>query len=495
MRLVDRLRGRYSSRYWEGEASGAAVLLPTFSLDGKREGPNQTLVAQIHDAYASNGVVFACVLARLLLLSQATFKFRDKTDKSLSNLPPRAGILEEPWPNGTTGDLWARMEQEQSMAGNTYIWQAAPDRLVWLPAAEVVIVSQDVTAPGGATYRDVIGYAWDPAAALPGVKSDPDRVQMFTVDEIAHWAPVPDPDAKWRGMSWLTPILREVAADSGFTRYKTKFLSHGHQVVAVKYAQKLQPTTVDAVADRIQAKYGGVDNAFRPLVFDQGADPVVGKGLDGLDLRNIQGGGENRICGAAGVPPVIVGLKDADTGVSYQAAMRKFADNWARPMWQSGCAALEKLVAVPNGQQLWYDTGDIAALQAAETERAQVAQVHAAAILTLVQAGYTRVSVIAAVNANDMSLLKPDPNAPTPGVAERETITAPLLEPPTGPGSGESSNVQTVQRPDKAGSPPGGGQVLTAPQTVSSKKPMPASIPTMPNGNRQPSNPSPNGSN
>ena len=494
MRLVDRLRDRYSSRYWEGEASGAAVLMPTANLDGKREGPNQTLIAQIHDAYASNGVVFACVLARLLLLSQAQFKFRDKTDKSLSNLPPRAGILEEPWPNGTSGDLWARMEQEQSMAGNTYIWQATPDRLVWLPAAEVVIVSQDVQAPGGGSFRDVLGYAWDPSMSLPGVRSDPDRVQFLTVDEVAHWAPVPDPDARWRGMSWLTPILREVAADSGLTRYKTKYLSHGSQIVGVKYAQKLQPATIDAVAGRIQAKYGGVDNAFTPLVFDQGSDPVMGRGLGDLDLRNITAGGEERICGAAGVPPVLVGLKNADTGVSYQAAMRKFADNWARPMWQSGCAALEKLISVPTGTHLWYDTTDIAALQAAETERAQVAQVHAAAILTLVQAGFIRESVVAAVNGNNMGLLRPDPNAPTPGVAERETITVPLTDAPTGPGSGQNSNVAGVQRPDKAGSPPGGGQVLTTPQTAASKRPMPASIPTAPNGNRRPANPTSNGS-
>jgi hypothetical protein len=163
-------------------------------------------------------------------------------------------------------------------------------------------------------------------------------------------------------------------------------------------------------------------------------------------------------------------------------------------MWQSGCAILEKLVAVPAGAQLWYDTSDIAALQAAETERAQVAQVHAAAILTLVQAGYTRKSVIAAVDAGDMSLLVPDPNAPTPGVAERETVTVPLGEAPTGPGSGQNSNVQTVQRPDKTGSPPGGGQVLTAPQTAASKTPMPASVPRRPDGFVRPSNPSVNGS-
>jgi hypothetical protein len=30
---------------------------------------------------------------------------------------------------------------------------------------------------------------------------------------VAHWSPIPDPLANFRGMSWLTPVLREIDAD------------------------------------------------------------------------------------------------------------------------------------------------------------------------------------------------------------------------------------------------------------------------------------------
>jgi hypothetical protein len=57
------------------------------------------------------------------------------------------------------------------------------------------------------------------------------------------------------------------------------------------------------------------------------------------------------------------------------------------------------------------DTGDIAALQEGEQVRAQVSLIRAQALLTHVQAGYTRESAISAVEAGDVSLLVPDPQA------------------------------------------------------------------------------------
>jgi hypothetical protein len=282
-------------------------------------------------------------------------------------------------------------------------------------------------------------------------------------------------------MSWLTPILKEIRADSGFTFYKTQYLDHGQPVMAIKYAQKFKPETVDSVAERVMAKFGGVSNAFRPLVLDQGADPIMGAGLKDLDIASIQGAGEERICAAGRVPPEILGLREA-TADHYPQAVRSLADLTCRPLWRSMCGALAQLITVPSGSRLWYDTSDIAALQAAETERAQVMQVHAAAVLTLVQAGFTRESILDYIQSGDATRLKPDPNAPTPGVNERETINVvdSSGKPVTGPESGQDSGISGTS--GKQGVPPGGGAVLTQPQTAASKKPMPSSFPTMPKG-------------
>jgi phage portal protein BeeE len=478
MRLLDRITDRYQVRtaqgYYEGMASGAAVLL-TYQQDKNRESSPKDIATRAQEAYATNGVVWACVLARMALLSEARFTFRNLTTKNLyGNESLR--VLEYPWPNGTTGELLSRMEQDISTAGNAYIWQATPQLLVRLPPEEIIIVSEQVNDALGRPYRQVIGYDWQPQ---PYAGTGEERKGFhFDVDEIAHWSPYPDPSANYRGMSWMQPVLNEINADEGMTIYKTKYLDHGVPITGIKYAAKLKPETVDYAVERLQNKYGGVANAWRPLILDQGADPIMSNGLEGLDYRNIQAGGELRICSAAGVPPIVVGLKNAESGETYQTAMRAWADTKIRPLWRSVCACLEKFISdmPPKGVQLWYDTSDIAALQAAETERAQVAQVSSAALITLVQAGFTRDSCVAAVTSNDFTLLVPDPNAPTPGVAERETITAATSMPVTGPDSTKTA------RPAVVGSPPGGNGVQNSPQTPATTVPMPSSFPAAANG-------------
>lgn len=460
MSLLDRLNNRYRSGYWEGMASGASVLTVHSGMDPKREAGLQSIASAARQAYETNGVVFACTLVRMMMLAEASFKFRALNDKHLFGNPDLE-LLEYPWRNATAGELWARMEQQSSLFGNAFVAKVEDDELLVLPADEVVIVSEVVTSSSGVRYKRPIGYDWDPNRQ-PGVDSKA-TAQFFTVDEVAHWSPIPDPAARFRGMSWLTPVLKDVAADSSMTAYKTMYMDHGSPVTAVKYDRPLKPETVDYLVERIKKKYGGVNNAWNPLVFDQGADPVLSAGLDQLDFRNIQSGGELRICAAAGVSPVLIGLRGANAsgGHDYHSAMRQLADMQMRPLWRSACASLQKLVTVPADSQLWYDTSDIAALQAAETEMAQVTQVSAAAMLTFIQAGMTSESVIAAVTSGDLSLLVPDPNASANG--------------------------------DKTGQAPGVQSVLTKPQTPASKMPMPASLSTMPTATGRPRAPSANG--
>src|SRR5215475_12437855 len=157
MRLADRLTNRYRAQgYWEGMASGAAVLM-TYGGDDRKEIAAQQLVAAAQQAYSTNGIVAAIIQVRMMLLAEAVFKYRNKVDKSLYG-DESLRLLEYPWPNGTSGDLWARMEQDDSVAGNAFIWKAEPDRLVRLPPAEITIISQIQHTSDGRWYREPIGY-------------------------------------------------------------------------------------------------------------------------------------------------------------------------------------------------------------------------------------------------------------------------------------------------------------------------------------------------
>ena len=237
---------------------------------------------------------------------------------------------------------------------------------------------------------------------------------------------MPDPLAQFRGMSWLTPVMREVGADTAMTEYKIAHLQSGAMPgLVIKYPRRLSEPTVDRLRRRLQAKFGGPENAGKTLVLDEGADvTVAGSTLEQLQAVAITEAGERRICSAAGVPLEVVGLKDGD----YVAAMRRFADLWARPHWRMACASLQHLVKniPPQGVRLWFSVDDVAALREGELTRAQSLLVRAQGVQSLVMAGFTRESAVAAVVSGDISQLVPSPLAPPPGISGRETQTEKL---------------------------------------------------------------------
>ena len=403
MRLIDRL---FASRagYWEGMASGAAVLTTSYASPD-REPVLPQLAAWAQNANASSSVVFSALLIRMALFSEVRFQFQAKDDKHLFGTTALVKV-EEPWPDGSTGDLLARMEQDVSLVGNAYIWDCTSEgRLVRLRPDWTTIVSEIVHVPGGGQYRRKTGYYWEPPKSL----MDESKGEFYSADEVVHWAPLPDPTADFRGMSWLTPVYRDVMGDDGLTQHKIRYLENAASPnMLIKYAQKLAPGTVDRIRERVTARYGGAQNAYKTLILDQGADAtVIGNSLSQMDFSGVSAVGAERILAAAGVPGVLVGLEPLrGAGRGYQESMQKFANVWARPHWRSVCGALSQIVAVPDGNRLWFDTADIAALQDGELERGQAALVKAQALLALQQAGYDRMSAVAAVDAADLSQLK-----------------------------------------------------------------------------------------
>lgn len=413
MRLVDRLIRR--AGYWEGQASGAAVLTTSYGSPD-REAILPQVAGWAQESFGSNSVVFSAIVARMMLFSEAVFKLQAKDDKHLFGLPS-LGLLEKPFGDGSsTGELLVRMDQDASIAGNSYTWgEPGGERLVRLRPDWTTIVSELVQVPGGGAYRRKLGYWTEPPRGVNG----PGHGEFYPADEVAHWAPIPDPQAEFRGMSWLTPAYRDVLGDQGMVTHKIRYLENAASPnLLIRYAQKLHPSTVDAVRERVTARHGGADNAFKTLVLDQGADAsVIGNSLQQMDFSVVGAAGEQRILADSMVPGVLVGLEPLrGAGRGYQESMQKFANLWARPSWRSACAVLERFVpGLPSGARLWYDTSDIQALQDGELERGQAALVRGQALLTCRQAGYTRESAVVFVQSGDVSQLVADPAAPAPG--------------------------------------------------------------------------------
>ncbi len=407
MRLWDRLARR--AGYWEGLASGAAVFTTSYGSPD-REAVLPQFAAWAQKVYGSNSPVFAAILVRLKLFSEARFTWQALDDKHLFG-DTSLSLLEHPFGPGTTsGELLVRMQQDASLAGAACIW-APPgeDFLVRKRPDWLTIISELVPVDGGGYYRRKVGYWWEPPKGVTGQGDG----HFMPESEVCYWAPIPDPQADFRGMSWLTPAMRDIAGDDGLATYKIKYLENNASPnLLIKYAQKLQPATVDRIRERMHARYGGAGNAFKTLILDQGADAtIIGNSLSQMDFGGVSAVGVERILADSMVPGVLIGLEPLrGAGRGYQESMTKLANLWARPEWRSACGALEHIVPPPAaGTRLWYDTSDIAALQDGILERGQAALVNGQAILTHVQAGYTRESAVAAVVSGDLTKLKADP--------------------------------------------------------------------------------------
>jgi len=381
-------------------ASNAAVLVQSWSSTPDSEPILPTFRSYVQDGYQANGVIFSVILARLMLFSEAELKWQRLAGDSLYG-DSRLALLEKPWANGSTGELLARMEQDVSLAGNAFIRNIDDEELSRLRPDLVTIVSGLVEDSWGREHRRLLGYGW---------RDESGDMQFFDKGEVAHWSPIPDPLATFRGMSWLTPVLRDADADTDLTKYKIKYLSQAATPnLVVKYPEELDTDTVDDLRERFQARHGGVENAFKTLLLDRGADAmVVGSTFEQLNLTAVQAAGENRIATAGGVPAIVVGLKeglDAATYSNYGLAMRRFADITMRPNWRTACSALETIVPPAADSRLWFDPGKIAALREGEKERAETARMKATALELLVRGGYDPTSAAQVVEHGDFARL------------------------------------------------------------------------------------------
>jgi phage portal protein BeeE len=364
-------------------------------------------------AYKSNGIVFACILARIQLFAEARFLYRRQRKSRPGDLFGFAGddleILRHPWDGGTTGDLLSRMLLHVDLGGNSYVVRddgmLTPLRPDWVTILGGVPGDEDATV--WHPRAKVLGYAYQEGGKALG--KDP---VFYLPDQVAHFAPLPDPEARFRGMSWLQPVVRDVMADKAMTDHKLLFMERG---ASRNMVVKLDVPDLKQFEDwtrLFREQHEGVANAYKTIFLGAGADvSVVGADMQQIEFAATQGAGETRIAAAAGVPPAIAGLSEGLQGSSlnagnYVAVRRRFADMTIRHLWRNVSGSLARIITVPSDAELWYDDRDIAALKEDQKDAATIRQLNSTTAKTLVDSGYDPDSVIAAIAADDLGLLK-----------------------------------------------------------------------------------------
>jgi phage portal protein BeeE len=381
---------------------------PRMTWQTNREEPiSQEFESIVRQAYKRNGVIFAAILARMLIFSEIRFKYRTLSDKRLFGTEGLAR-LEKPGPNVTTVELLRRMEQDASLAGNWYGTDKFGGVKRLHPAWMSIILTSELSpsAPGFAEDAEVVGYLYRRGG-------QEDRSVIFGVDEIAHWSPIPDPDYSFRGMSWITPAVRDVMADNAGTDLRLKYYENGATPNMVINAPDWIDTAeaFDEWRGKVEGVTSGLTNAFRNLYLAAGSDATaVGLNLQQLDFKALQGGGETRIAMDSRVPAVILGVSEGLSGSSlnqgnYNSARRQFADGFLHPQWRDACGCLTKFASPPAGSELWFDKSEVPFLREDEKDAAEIMQIKSGATRQFIEAGFTPESAVSAVSANDERLL------------------------------------------------------------------------------------------
>jgi HK97 family phage portal protein len=372
----------------------------------KGEGLESNFQGYVNGAYKANGVVFACMAARQLLFSEARFQFQALVKGRPGDLfgTPELDPLHEPWTGANTGDLLTAAILDYDLAGNFYAVRRPGGKIRRLRPDWVTIIAG--SRSGQEIDSEVIGYSYQPGGPASG--EDP---VVLLPEEVAHFRAYPDPLARFRGLSWLGPIVGEILGDQAATTHKQNFFENGTKLgYVVTLGENMTPDKFDTWVSKFKAGHDGTWNAYKTLFLSAGADvKTVGTNLQEVDFKKVQGAGETRICAAARVPAIIVGVSEgleSATYSNYGQARRAFADLTMRPMWRNIAGSLARLVNVPAGTRLWYDDRDVPFLQEDLKDAADIQQTQAITIRELINAGYEPDTVIKAVANQDFSLLK-----------------------------------------------------------------------------------------
>ncbi|MGL5910383.1 MAG: phage portal protein, partial [Phycicoccus sp.] len=281
-------------------------------------------------------------------------------------------------------------------------------RIAHLRPDWVTLVIDSASGDPNAADARVVAYTFWP---LSGGSSRPEPVTLLP-DEIVHFAPIPDPGARFRGMSWLTPILPEVQSDKAATRHKAKFFENGAlPSMAVLFSDKVRPEAFRRYVETFKSVHQGADNHYKTLFFGGGADvrPMT-QDFKQMDFKPLQGLSETRVAGAAGVHPTVLGMSEGLQGSSlnagnFGAAARLTANTTLRHWWRNAAGSWATLVPPPPGAELWYDDRDIAFLREDGTDLAAIRAQNAATLRSLVDGGFQPDAAVEYVTTNDPSRL------------------------------------------------------------------------------------------
>lgn len=402
---------------------------PNFTLGGhKQEEIAADFMGYVHGAYRSNGIIFALVITRMLLLSEARFQWRRFENGRPTDFFGTEALkrLEKPYGEGsTTRNLICDMSTDADLAGNFYaayererFWRLRPDWVTVILGSRSEVARTEFESerdPSIAWDAEIVGYVYH-----PGGRNSGKPPKAFLPSQVIHYAPYPSKLSNHLGMSWIQSVVQETMADKAAMTHKQMFFENGAtpNLVVSLHESITDPKVFNQWIEAFEAEHGGgLMDAYRTIYLGAGADAtVVGSDLHQIDFKVTQGHGETRLAAAARMPAILVGIiagLEAATYSNYGMARRAAADMTLRPTWGMMAGACSRVVPLPppppgaqQNAELWYDVRDVSFLQEDAKDDAEIQEIKARTMNVLIMAGFEPDAVVDAVTAFDLERLE-----------------------------------------------------------------------------------------
>lgn len=325
--------------------------------------PSPYILAQ--EGYRANPLIFSCIQYRAAAMAEPPLRVYDtsgKTRKEVDN-HPLSKLLRRPNPTMGTAEFIKAMQIYRDIAGVT-AWEGefskAGDLLALWPLRPDY--SQYLRGPN--TPLRAIRYIYP---GLPIVDIPIER--LFVAMEFDPIYP------GVQGLSRCAVAGSMVGIDNSATAFLNFFFKNGSAIPGLlKTAQQLSEAEANRAKARWMQQHGGPENWSQVAVLGNGLEyQQVGMPLKDLDMTNIDGRTESRICMAMRVSPILLGAKIGLTSSTYSnySEARQFQyESVFLPDWQWLAGELTQQLLPwfgedPNDSNLVvdFDLSDIKALQ------------------------------------------------------------------------------------------------------------------------------------
>lgn len=359
---------------WLTKAGLGISLIPAFVA---RFGWDMTdkFMSLVSEGYRRNAVAYACIRTLATAIAEAPCRiYNAKTDAEQPAHDVRI-LLERPNPFMSEYEFWELVVTHLAVGGRSpwfkemsngggilNLWPLRPDRVTPLL--------------GDLSKGEPLLRAWAYKLDTKTYELRPDQVLFFNLPD-----PGDETGGLVGGLGPLQVLSREVDTDNEATAFTFSLLRNAAipgTVISTK--AKLQKDDAQRLKENFRARYGEMHRGEPAVIDAESTVTVLSHSMRDLEFPDLRSVSESRIAAAIGVPAILVGLKvglDRSTFSNMQEARRYFAETTCADWWRRLADQINLDLGDPSlgvvGANLVarFDTDDVTALQAAQTEKAQ----------------------------------------------------------------------------------------------------------------------------